>query len=486
MQDLRNDRLNGPFKGSAIFFESTIHEMNRVFLNFQSSYINLEQILNILKQSVKFQKNQLIILRKLKTNYKLLKTKPILFNKDHQKNNQYLVNPKKPKFYSTYFFQNSRFWIFPYKDWPSIRLKVESSENKGQSLEGKINKSEIETHPVDLLLSTRQQILNKTTEQAKNHQIKSPSTISLKEDYKNIHLNSRKFFGYKYKKKKAFSKKQSLKFNSSTIYFLSRYTYPFKYVICKFFFKTKIDLISQKDPLRSSNSLDFFPLEKNRGLHLYPKLELYQELFKIYTNFITNEMFFNFFHYSNKQISKPFSSSQLNNSTEHKIQIMRESIPYINKMAQSKNIFNGFSAKPLKISLTLEKTEPKGTIFIPLNNSQIKSPELYSSKNFRLFKELLTPSIKQNSKRGLRFVETRPDKKYKQSELTTTYISHFPYTFYNFNHKESFFFLYPIISIFDKSNAKRVPSYRVQETPNGTSSTQKTQTSSINKLNENQ
>ena len=42
---------------------------------FQPSYINLEQILTILKQSVRFQKNQLIILRKLKTNYRLLKTR---------------------------------------------------------------------------------------------------------------------------------------------------------------------------------------------------------------------------------------------------------------------------------------------------------------------------------------------------------------------------------------------------------------------------
>ena len=38
---------------------------------------------------------------------------------------------------------------------------------------------------------------------------------------------------------------------------------------------------------------------------------------------------------------------------------------------------------------------------------------------------------------------------FKQTEQITTHISHFPYTFYNFHDKENFFFLYPVISIFN-------------------------------------
>ena len=198
--------------------------------------------------------------------------------------------------------------------------------------------------------------LDKAIEQAQNHE----PNYNLK--YNNMNLNLIKY-GHKYKKKKAFSKKQLLKFNTSTIYFLSRYTYPFKYVVFKYanlFIKPPFSRqniwesgckILRKMPFNFTDQFVNFwarphhSLPESEDLRLLrpslygkprrraqkseqktvgnklptvfePEINemncgfLYQERFKIYTNFITNEMFFNLFQYSNKQnFSRPFNSS---------------------------------------------------------------------------------------------------------------------------------------------------------------------------------
>nr|UIB38889.1 hypothetical protein [Trentepohlia sp. YN1317] len=51
------------------------------------------------------------------------------------------------------------------------------------------------------------------------------------------------------------------------------------------------------------------------------------------------------------------------------------------------------------------------------------------------------------------FIRKRSEEnKFKQTKQIITYISHFPYIFSNVNHKENLFFLYPVVSVSNKSN----------------------------------
>ena len=134
---------------------------NEETLNFKPSYINLEQILNLLKQSVRFQKNQLITLRgpRLEIGPSLIKTDYAL-------------------------------------------LKIHST---------------------------------------------IPAKISFLNPYNPAGASGLIKYGYKYKKKRAFSKKQFIKLNHSRVYYLTRYAYPFKYTIFRHFFKRpKIALASNQ------------------------------------------------------------------------------------------------------------------------------------------------------------------------------------------------------------------------------------------------
>ena len=70
----------------------------------------------------------------------------------------------------------------------------------------------------------------------------------------------------------------------------------------------------------------------------------------------------------------------------------------------------------------------------------------------------------------------------KQTEQTTTYISHFPYTVYNFNYKENFFFLYPVISVFNKPEFAQKLTLSTSSLSSHESNPQKTQNFSIGKF----
>lgn len=176
--------------------------------NFQLSYVNLEQILNILKQSVRFQKNQFII-----------------------------------SFEKSKLFRKITCW----------------------------NTNDHSIYPIEAWIGKSSTSFNK----------------SITKNEKNLNWSSNKMLK-SYKKKRAFSKQQGIKFNDSIIFFLARYNYPFKYVSFKTFFK-KPTII-----LNAAHWFNHNCLSINKQLpYQFLRLEFYQELFKIYTNFITNEIIFN-------------------------------------------------------------------------------------------------------------------------------------------------------------------------------------------------
>lgn len=283
------------FAGQLVLNKTTkqIYWKNIQSLNFQISYINLEPILTLLKQSIWFKKNQLIILWKLKMNYTSIftknlvtlqlksspneslhelidkaekKTKMDAWNKHHKTYDYHFYrtiwkdNQKTESLYQMDNFIFSPWWIIYDSQWTSsvadrktfiwIRLHLlfffeqRSVRNKILILKRKNNNCFFRRFFSFKGLSTSK-IIEKKKTRCFLFYLRHNKETSPKRDFATVSFNFSFFtktgikiqFGSKYKKKNAFSKKQSLKFTDSTVYFLSRYTYPLKYVIFKSFFK---------------------------------------------------------------------------------------------------------------------------------------------------------------------------------------------------------------------------------------------------------
>ena len=339
-------------------------------LNFKPSYINLEQILNLLKQSVRFQKNQLI------TPFtQSPKVSSSFSNSYNLSGPQMQFGQDSEDFNSLFQYSFDRTHLSPHsRDYNGIKKRGSPQhveETRREYLNSRGFRSEIGAPKGNLDL--RLSYLLDEVDFKLNDNLNSGAPIGNFEEKRSSGLRSSgtpgliksspcrsktRQYGYKYKKKRAFSKKQFIKLNHSSVYYLTRYAYPFKYSIFRHFFKRpKVALafnrysehkIIREGPLTFERSpYNFFkagdPISdrapggysqlspkklsgwsaKTKVLQIThlnfsrptetvsfrgtkkvpPKLytlytgqkEFYQEFFKVYTNFITNEMLFNFF-----------------------------------------------------------------------------------------------------------------------------------------------------------------------------------------------